>query len=94
MIQINIDIDNEGKLALAMQGHQIPSWVYANSQTEHENKRVRLARIQREAVQQRDKQEEKTRQRVQRSEQHQKKEQEVNKARQAYYHDKSDDLAL
>lgn len=47
---LNIDVDNEGKLSLAVQGHLIPSWVYANSQTAHENKRVRLAEIQRQAV--------------------------------------------
>ena len=94
MIHINIDADNEGKLELAMQGHLIPSWVYANSQTEHENKRVRLARIQQEAVKGRDEQEEKHRQQKQRSEQRQKKEQVVNKVRQVYYRDKSDNLAL
>lgn len=56
MININIDSDDEGKIQLAVQGHIIPDWVYANSQTEHENKRIRLLRqhqqlLEREAKQ-------------------------------------------
>lgn len=47
---LNIDTDNEGALQLALQGHQIPTRVYANSQTAHENKRVRLVALQLEAV--------------------------------------------
>ncbi len=56
MININIDSDDEGKIQLAVQGHIIPDWVYANSQIEHENKRIRLLRqhqqlLEREAKQ-------------------------------------------
>lgn len=56
MININIDSDDEGKIQLAVQGHIVPDWVYANSQTEHENKRIRLLRqhqqlLEREAKQ-------------------------------------------
>lgn len=56
MININIDSDDEGKIQLAVQGHIIPDWVYANSQIEHENKRIRLFRqhqqlLEREAKQ-------------------------------------------
>lgn len=47
---LNIDSDNEGALQLAMQGQQIPSWVYENSQIAHENKRIRLVALQLEAV--------------------------------------------
>ena len=47
---LNIDTDNEGALQLAMQGQQIPSWVYENSQIAHENKRIRLVALQLEAV--------------------------------------------
>ena len=47
---LNIDTDNEGALQLAMQGQQIPSWVYENSQIAHENKRIRLVALQIEAV--------------------------------------------
>ncbi|MDO7806526.1 hypothetical protein Q7Q91_16180 [Lactiplantibacillus pentosus] len=59
MININIDSDDEGKIRLAVQGHVIPSWVYENSQVEHENKRVRLMRqhqrmLEREAQQERE----------------------------------------
>ena len=47
---LNIDTDIEGALQLAMQGQQIPSWVYENSQIAHENKRIRLVALQLEAV--------------------------------------------
>ncbi|GFI59497.1 hypothetical protein [Limosilactobacillus walteri] len=47
---LNIDIDNEGALRLAIQGQQIPPWVYENSQVAHENKRVRLAAIHLQAI--------------------------------------------
>ncbi|PEG78648.1 hypothetical protein CP369_09175 [Lactobacillus sp. UMNPBX18] len=47
---LNIDIDNEGALRLAIQGQQIPPWVYENSQTAHENKRTRLTAIHLQAI--------------------------------------------
>lgn len=45
---ININIDTNESLNISVNQHHIPTWVYANSQTEHELKRIRLAQHQRE----------------------------------------------
>lgn len=62
---LDLDVDNKGKLSLAMQGHLIPTWVYANSQIEHENKRIRLSQIQQTAVLDEAKQRQRRKQRTQ-----------------------------
>ena len=46
----NIDLDNDGKLSMAVQKHIIPLWVYANSQINHENKRIYQVNINRRAI--------------------------------------------
>ena len=73
-ININVDIDNEGKLKLAVQGHVIPEWIYENSQTEHENQRVRLMlqhqqMLEREAQKERERRRKRERMRQQRQRQ-------------------------
>ena len=45
---ININIDTNESLNISVNQHHIPTWVYANSQTEHELKRIRLAQHQRQ----------------------------------------------
>lgn len=93
---LDIDVDNEGKLSLAVQGHLIPTWVYANSQTAHENKRVRLAEIQRQAVidAQRKRQRQRLQQKQVQSERQEDQSEQITRYRQQRFRAKDDELEL
>lgn len=90
---LNIDFDNEGKLSLAVQGKLIPSWVYENSQTAHESKRIRLAEVQRQAIQEDQQQLKHQRQRVQRHQtQAEQRQEHLNQQRREYNNKKINDI--
>lgn len=90
---LNLDADNEGKLSLALQGHLIPTWVYANSQIEHENKRIRLSQIQQTAVLDEAKQRQRRKQRTQRHQEQVDKENQISQTTsKLYQHHNSNDL--
>ncbi|MBC8744267.1 hypothetical protein H5W18_06540 [Lactobacillus sp. Marseille-P7033] len=82
---LNVDIDNESKLSLAVQGKLIPTWVYENSQTAHESKRIRLAEIQRQVINEDQQQLKRQRQRVQRQQtQNEQRQEQINQQPRQY----------